>query len=269
MTTIIHPTAIVDPNAQIGENVQIGAYAIVEADTVIGDGTVLKSHAIIRRFTTLGANNTVDSFSVLGGEPQDTKFNSDDETFLIIGDNNTFREGVTISRATGIGNATTVGSGTYWMANAHAGHNCTIKDDVTLVNYACVAGHGEVGERVLLSGYVGVHQFCWVGEGAMGQGKSIITTHLPPFCLATQMNTVCGLNVIGMRRAGYSAEDRTEVKEAFKILFRSGLSQQDALTQLESKTWGPAATRFCEFVRRVVEAKGPFRRGLPRYGSHR
>ncbi|MBT3279429.1 MAG: acyl-ACP--UDP-N-acetylglucosamine O-acyltransferase [Phycisphaerales bacterium] len=270
MTTTIHPTAIIDPSAQLGENVQIGPFAIVEADTVIGDGCVLNNNAVIRRFTTLGAGNNVDSFAVLGGVPQDVKFDPNDETYVIIGDNNTFREGVTINRATTPGGATRVGNNTYWMVNSHAGHDSTTLDGATLVNSACLAGHSELGERCILSGFAGIHQFCWVGEGCLGQGSSVSTMHVPPFCIMTHTNQVSGLNIVGMRRAGYSATDRHEVKEAFALLFRSGLPTDRAIAEMDTRDdWGPAASKFRAFLHRVQEAKGPHSRGLIRYGSHR
>ena len=125
----IHSTALVDPAAKLADDVEIGPYCLVEADVALGPGTVLRPHAIVRRYTTLGSGNFVDSFAVLGGLPQDLKFKPDTVSFVRIGDNNVFREGVTVSRATGEGHATTVGSGTYWMTGSHAGHDATVHDD--------------------------------------------------------------------------------------------------------------------------------------------
>ena len=262
--TKIHPTATVDPAAKLAEGVEIGAYSVVEADVEIGAGTVIRPHAVIRRYTTLGQKNLVDSFVALGGEPQDFKFDPDMVSFLRIGHNNTFREGVTISRATGEGEATTVGSNTYWMANSHAGHDCTIHDDAVLVNGALVAGHCTIGRGVILSGNCMVHQFCWIGESVMFQGMAGIGMHVPPYVMCAGVNNVLSLNAVGLRRRpDISPEDRRQIKEAFQITYRSGMNTIRALEEMDSrKGWGGAAGRFREFVRKVLEAENPFKRGL-------
>lgn len=261
----IHPTAIVDPGARLDDGVEVGAYSIVEGDVVIGAGTVLRPHAMVRRYTTLGRGNFVDSHVVLGGDPQDYKFDAKSETCLRIGDDNVFREGVTISRATGQGNATVIGSGVYMMAGSHAGHNSLIGDRAILVNFAVLAGHVEVGAEAILSAYAGVHQFCWVGTMALMQGGAIMTMHLPPYVMAAApINTVAGLNTVGLRRAEHiSREDRAEIKEAFGLTYRSGLSTGKALEKMDECTdWGEAADKFRQFVRRVLRAEGAHRRGL-------
>jgi len=260
----IHPTAIVHPNAVISNEVEIGAYSVVEADVVIGPGTVLHDHAILRRYTTIGQNNIVDSYAVLGGVPQDFKFRPATVPYLRVGDNNVFREGVTISRATGEGEATIVGNGTYWMTGAHAGHGAVIEDDAILVNGAALAGHTVLGRAAILSAHVAVHQFCWVGERAMGQGNSATSMHIPPFTLFAGANRVVSLNVVGMCRSQeIMREDRRQVKEAFDLTYRSGLTASDALRAMDERTeWGWTAARFRDFVRRVISARSPFNRGL-------
>lgn len=263
--TMIHPTAIVDSQARLGDDVAVGAYCIIEADVEIGAGTVLRPNVIIRRHTTLGSGNFVDSFSVLGGEPQDFKFDSKTVSYLRIGDNNTFREGVTISRATGDRNATEIGSGTYWMAGAHAGHNAIIRDRVILVNGSAVAGHAEISPGAILSGHVLIHQFCWIGEMVMVQGNAALSMHTPPYVIASLPgNNISGLNVVGLRRAEHiSDEDRRQVKEAFGITYRSNLSPMRALEKMDACTdWGKPADKFREFVRRVLAAEAPYNRGL-------
>ncbi|MHC4986251.1 MAG: acyl-ACP--UDP-N-acetylglucosamine O-acyltransferase [Planctomycetota bacterium] len=234
----IHPTAIVDPSAQLGDDVEIGPYCIVEADTAVGASTVLRPHSIIRRHTTLGDGNFVDSFVVLGGWPQDTKFDPDQVSYLRIGDRNMFREGVTISRATGEGLATTVGSGTMWMNNSHA---------------ACVLG----GEAM-------IHQFTWVGERVMFQGHAAIGMHAPPFVMLAMDNQVVALNIVGMKRApDLTDADRKQIKEAFRITYRSNLKPVDALAEMDTRTdWDAAAGRFREFVRKALAAEPPYQRGL-------
>jgi UDP-N-acetylglucosamine acyltransferase len=260
----IHPTAFVHPTVVLADEVEIGAYSIVEADVVIGPGTVLHDHAILRRYTTIGKNNVVDSYAVLGGVPQDFKFNPQTVSYLRVGDNNVFREGVTISRATGEGEATLVGNRTYWMTAAHAGHGAVVEDDAILVNGAALAGHTILGRGAILSANVAVHQFCWVGERAMGQGNSATSMHIPPFTLFAGANRVVSLNVVGMRRLeGITREDRSQVKEAFDLTYRNSLTISDALRAMDERTeWGEAAARFRDFVRRVISAQPPFNRGL-------
>ena len=261
----IHPTAVVDPGARLGDDVEIGAYSIVESDVEIGAGTVLRPHAIVRRYTTMGTGNLVDSHAVLGGLPQDYKFDAESKTTLTIGDDNVFREGVTISRATGEGKVTIVGSGNYMMVGSHIGHNAVVSDRTIFVNCAVVAGHAHIGAGAILSAYCGVHQFCWVGDMVMMQGGAIMTMHAPPYVIAANpINAVAGLNVVGLRRAEHiSAEDRAQIKEAFRLTYRSGLTPAKALEQMDARTdWGEAADKFRQFVRRIVTAEGADKRGL-------
>ena len=260
----IHPTATVHPTAVLSDDVEIGAYSIVEADVVIGPGTVLRDHTILRRYTTIGQNNIVDTHAVLGGVPQDLKFNPRTVSYLRVGDDNVFREGVTISRATGEGKATIVGNRTYWMTAAHAGHDAVVEDDAILVNGAALAGHAVLGRGAILSAHVAVHQFCWVGERAMGQGNSATSMHIPPFTLFAGANRVVSLNVVGMRRSKeITREDRRQVQEAFDLTYRNSLIVSDALQAMDERTeWGWAAARFRDFVRRVISARPPYNRGL-------
>lgn len=266
----IHPTATVDPRAQLDDNAEIGPYCLVEADVSIGAGTVLRDHVVVRRYTTLGKGNFVDAFVALGGEPQDLKFDPKTVSSLRIGDDNIFREGVTISRATGEGLATVVGNKTYWMVGAHAGHNAVIEDQVILINHCAVGGHATIGRRAILSAHAGVHQFCWVGELVMLQGNAGLSMHAPPYVMvADGVNHVVGLNVVGMRRAADLGDlDRRQIREAFRLIYRSGLGRQAALEAMDAhKEWGQAAGKFREFVRRVHTAVKPFNRGLCTLGS--
>lgn len=260
----IHPAAVIDPAAELAEDVEVGPGAVVEAGVVIGAGTVLRPHCVVRRGTTLGKANFVDSFAVLGGDPQDLAFDPRAETFLRIGDGNTFREGVTISRATKPGGATTVGDKTLWMANSHAGHDAAIGSHVVIVNAVLLAGHAVVGDRAILSGGTAVHQFTWIGEMVMTQGHSGIGMHVPPFVMTAGVNQVVGLNLVGLRRSpALSDEDRRQIKEAFRLTYRSGLPRAKALEEMDAcKDWGAAAGRFRDFLRRVLAARKPYDRGL-------
>jgi UDP-N-acetylglucosamine acyltransferase len=261
---MIHPTAIVDATAEIDGDVEIGPYCLVEADVKIGAGTVLRPHVVLRRHTTLGKGNFVDSFAVLGGWPQDLKFDPRTVSHLRIGDENTFREGVTISRATGEGGQTRVGNHTFWMAGSHAGHNATIEDEVVLVTGAAVGGHATIGRRAIISGGAMVHQFCWVGEMVMTQGMSGMSTHVPPFVMVANINRVVGLNKVGLRRCPYIAErDRDQIKDAFRLTYRLGWTPHQVVEELDRRAdLGEPCTRYREFIRRVLHAAKPFNRGL-------
>jgi len=262
--TKIHPTAIVDPQAELGDDVEVGPYCILEGGVKIGAGPILRSHVIVRRYTTLGDGNFVDSFSVLGGEPQDLKFDSATKSFLRIGDFNRFREGVTIQRATGDGGETRVGDRTFWMATSHAGHNAEVHDEAVLVNGAMLGGHAVLGRGAILSGNVGVHQFTWIGERVMSRGNAGASMHVPPFVLISDINRVVGLNAIGLRRApDLGREDCRQIREAFNITYRSGLTPSAALERMDAcGDWGKGAGKFREFVRRVLAAQRPYNRGL-------
>lgn len=260
----INPTAEVHPSAKLANDVEVGAFAVIEDTVQIGSGCVIRPHAIIRQYTTMGSNNYVDSFVVLGGEPQDLKFDRNTISYLEIGDNNTFREGATISRATGEGKKTVVGNNTLWMSNSHAGHNSIIHDNVILVNGSLVAGHCTIGKGTILPANGAIHQFCWVGENAMFQGGAFASMHVPPFVVCSSHNNVVALNSVGLRRRpDLTPNDRQEIKETFKIVYRSGYSLKQALDEMDKfRDWGLAAGLFRDFIRKVVEAEPPHNRGL-------
>ena len=269
----IHPTAIVDAGARLADDVVIGPYCVFEPDVEIGAGTELRSHVVVRRSTTMGEGNVVDPFAVFGGLPQDVGFDPQIESRVRIGDGNVFREGATISRASRPGAETVVGNNTYWMTSAHAGHDATVEDHAVLANNAGVAGHSTLHRRAILSGNAMVHQFTWVGELVMTQGLTGISSHAPPYTMIARINTVVGLNAVGLRRApDIDDEDRRQIKEAFGLTYRSGLTPTAALAKMD--TWDditPAAAKFREFLRKVLNAEGRYRRGLcsPRHCRER
>lgn len=260
----IHPTATVDPTAQLGDDVEIGPYCVVDPDVSIGAGCVLREGVVVRRYTTMGQGNFIDAHAVLGGLPQDLKFDPNTVSYVRIGDDNTFREGVTISRASLAGQATVVGDRSYWMACSHAGHDATVEGEAILCNGAIVGGHATIGKRAFLSANVSVHQFTWVGEGAMSRGHAGTSTHIPPFALFADINRIAGMNTVGMKRnEQMTSEDRRQVKEAFTLTYRSGLSPAAALAEMDKCTdWGPWAGKFRDFIRKVIAAEGPYRRAL-------
>lgn len=265
MATKIHETAVVDVSAELGDGVFVGPHAVVEADVVIGEGCELMAGAVVRRYTTLGRGNVVHPFCVLGGEPQDHKFDPNETTYLRIGSDNVFREHVTVSRATTPGGATVIGDGCFFMTQSHVGHDSIIGSRVVLTNNAALAGHCQIADGVILSASVMVHQFCRLGELVMAQGLSGVSQHVPPFVMLRGINRVGGLNSVGLRRSDYiSEDDHRQIKEAYRLLYRSSLTPRKALAEMDLRNgWGDAASRFRDFVRWVLAAKPPYNRGLP------
>ena len=228
----IHPTAIVSDGARLGADVSIGPYSIIESDTEVGDRTEVRAHACIKRYTTLGADNVVYEGAIIGGEPQDLAF-TECESYVRIGERNRLREGVTVHRGTQAGSATVIGSDCYVMAYAHVAHNCALGDRVIIANNVALAGYVEIGDRVFISGGVVVHQFCRIGRLAMLGGNTKIVQDCLPFVTTDGVpGRACGLNLVGLRRAGFQAGDVRVLKEAYRLLLRAGLSLDDALRQL-------------------------------------
>ena len=264
----IHPTAIVDPSAELDGAVEIGPYAVVEGNVKIGGGTVLHANTVVRSYTTIGENNHIHPFAVLGGDPQDYGHKPGTISYLKVGDNNLIREAVTMNRATGEGNTTVIGSNTMWMANAHAGHNAVVADNVICANNVALGGYSQVARRAILSGGVMIHQFCWVGEMVMTQGMAGTSCHVPPYSLLAEgINVLIGLNTVGLRRAEHiTREDHRQIKEAFALTYRSGAPKSRVLEKLDACTdWGEPASKFRDFIHRVVNAEGSFKRGLCKY----
>lgn len=228
----IHPTAVVSPRAELASSVSVGPFVVIEDDVFIGEDCEIASHAVIKQFTTLGRRNRVFEHAVLGGLPQDVKFEGETSR-LIVGDDNLIREGATLHRASGEGAETRVGSRNFLMIGVHIAHNCEIGDDNIFANEVALAGYITVEDHVFLSNGVGAHQFVRMGRHAMVGGKSKIVQDVLPFCV-TDGNPprVRGLNSIGLRRAGFTAEARQALKKAYRLLFRSGLPLDDVLSEL-------------------------------------
>src|ERR671921_2292907 len=229
----VHSTAIVSANASLAANVRVGPYAVIEDDVEIGTDCEIAAHAVIKRYTRLGARNRIFEHAVIGGEPQDVKFKGE-KSYLEIGDDNLIREFCTFHRANGEGETTRIGSRNFFMVGVHVAHNCIIGDDNIFANEVALAGHITIEDHVFLSNNVGAHQFVRMGRYAMIGGKSKIVQDVLPF-FTTDGNPprVRGLNTIGLRRAGFSAEERSALKRAYRILFRSGLPLEDALREME------------------------------------
>jgi UDP-N-acetylglucosamine acyltransferase len=254
--TYIHPTALVDPDAKLDEGVWIGPFCIVESGTSIGKGTILESNVTVKRGTSLGQRCRIWPHVVLGHEPQDLKFKGE-ESFLRIGDDNMFREMVTIHRATGEGEATTIGNSNVLMAYVHVGHNCTIGSNNLISNSTGIAGHVTIEDKVVIGGFVGVHQFVHIGKMAMVGGVSKVVQDVPPFCMADgRPAKTHGLNIRGLRRNGVVSEERTQVANAVKLLFRSNLNTTEALERIRAEI-PPSVTLeyLMNFIERVREGR--------------
>jgi len=248
----IHPTASIDPSAKIGSDVEIGAYAVVGAEAVIGDGTRLRPHAVIEPYVTIGNSCDIFPGAVLGGIPQDRKFKGE-KSFLIIGDNNIIREHVTIHRAAGAGNETRIGDDNLIMAYSHIGHNCRISSGITMANNAGISGYVEVEDRVNFGFAAGVHQFVRIGRLAMIGGYSKVVQDIPPFMMADgRPCKVLDLNVIGLRRSGVSSPVRADLKQAYKLLYRSQMNMSQAIETIDSEvTPSPERDYLLDFIRNI------------------
>jgi UDP-N-acetylglucosamine acyltransferase len=249
----IHPTAIVDRSAEIDPTVEIGPYAIIEAKVHIGAATRIYPHAFIGEGTTIGQRCHVHPFAVVGHPPQDLKWTGE-VSYTHIGDETVIREHASVHRGAIPGSSTTVGRRCFIMATAHVGHNCTVGDDVKMANGALLAGHVEVGNGVFLSGNAVVHQFSRIGELVMVGGVGRATHDVPPF-MSVVFEEIYGLNVIGMRRAGFTRAERNEIKNCFRIMYRSGLLLPAAIAQVTEMVETAPGRRLAAFL------QAPSRRG--------
>lgn len=243
----IHPTAIVDSSARIGTNVTIGAYSVIGADVEIGDGTWIGPHVVINGPTRIGRDNKIFQFASLGEVPQDKKFQGE-STRLEIGDRNLIREGVTMNRGTGIGGGVTrIGNDGLFMAYVHVAHDCDVGNNVIFSNNASLAGHVQVGNQVILSGFTLVHQFCSIGDHAFTGMGSGISKDVPPYLMVSGSPAEPhGINKEGLKRRGFSPDQIRNLLNAYKVLYRNGLSFEDA--KVELKKMGEAHEEVRVFV---------------------
>jgi UDP-N-acetylglucosamine acyltransferase len=230
----VHPTAVVDASARLGEGVRIGPFCVVGADVEIGDGTILGPHCTVAGPTRIGRNNHFHGHAAVGGDPQDKKF-AGERTELVIGDDNVVREFTTISRGTGNGGGVTrIGNGNWLLAYVHIAHDCIVGDGCVFSNNATLAGHVEVGNQVILSGFVGVHQFCRIGAHAFVGMGAFVNGDVPPFVMVAQegYGRPRGINAEGLKRRGFDAARVSAIKRAYRALYISGAKLEDAMVQL-------------------------------------
>jgi UDP-N-acetylglucosamine acyltransferase len=229
----IHATAQIAEAAGVGKDVEIGAYCVIGADVVIGDGTALGPHVVVKGPTRIGRDNRIHPFASIGGDPQDKKFKGE-RSELVIGDRNSIREFVTINRGTGDGGGVTrIGDDNWIMAYAHIAHDCRIGNHTIFSNNATLAGHVEIGDYVILSGFSGVHQFCRIGAHAFIGMGCLVNGDVPPFLiLASDYGRPRGINTEGLKRRGFSPQRITAIRRAYKTLYMSGLQLNEARDQL-------------------------------------
>jgi UDP-N-acetylglucosamine acyltransferase len=260
MPAQIHPTAIVSSNAVLADDVIVGPFAVIDGPAILGRGCVVRASAHIIGRVTLGEGNDIGSGCVIGERPQHRGYNGED-TAVVIGNDNIFREHVTIHRgmpdATGV---TRIGSHNYFMASSHVAHDCVVGDHTTFANSAMIAGHVTVEDRVFLSGNSAVHQHCRVGKLALLSGVSAASQDIPPFWMIRGVNIVVGVNVIGMRRSGIPTAEIQAVRAAFKLLYHERRPVTDAVARMEKQYSHIAA------VMDVVQFIRASKRGVP--GAH-
>jgi UDP-N-acetylglucosamine acyltransferase len=244
---MIHPTAIIHPQAKLDATVQVGPYAVIDAGVELGAHCVVGPHVYLTGVTKVGAHNKFHAGAVIGDAPQDLKYKGE-PTRTRIGDHNVFREHVTVHRSNKLAEDTVIGSHNFLMANSHVGHNSHLGDHIIIANGALLGGHVTVQDRAFISGNCLVHQFTRVGTLAIMQGGSAISKDLPPFTIARGDNGICGLNSVGMRRAGFTAEQRLELRKLYHALFRSGEKLQSAIAAAQKNFSSAAAKTVLDFV---------------------
>jgi UDP-N-acetylglucosamine acyltransferase len=247
---MIHPTAIIHPKAQLGANCQVGPYCVIGEHVILGENCRLNSHVVIEGHTTLGRGNEIFPFAAIGLKTQDLKWQGG-VTHLRIGDDNVFREGVTIHSATKDGDATIIGSNNLFLTNVHIAHDCRLGNHIIMSGFAGLAGHVVVEDYATLGGYTAVHQFCRIGTLSMTGGCSRIPQDVPPFTIVEGNPAVArAINKVGLERAGLTNEAQTTLRAAYKIVFREDLSTANALARVEAELPAlPEVKHLVQFIR--------------------
>ena len=264
----IHPTAIVDPAAELAAGVEVGPYAIVGAGVQVGEGTQIGPHVVLDGPTRIGRDNRIHAHAVLGGAPQDMKYRGE-PTLLEIGDRNTIREFCTFNRGTAQdGGVTRVGHDNWIMAYVHIAHDVQVGDRTILANNATLAGHVHVGDWVIIGGLTGVHQFCKIGAHAMTGFQSHVSQDVPPYMMVSGNPLgVHGFNIEGLRRRGFSRERIAQVKQMHRLLYRDGLTLEqarEALAALHDSAQSSDDAEAAADVQRLLDFLAASRRGIAR-----
>jgi UDP-N-acetylglucosamine acyltransferase len=253
---LIHPTAIVDPKAELDSSVQVGAYSIIGPDVKIAADCKIGPHVVIEGRTSLGCNNTIFQFASIGAAPQDKKY-AGEPTELVIGDQNTIREFVTINRGTTQdGGVTRIGDDNWIMAYVHIAHDCQLGDHITMSNNSTLAGHVHLGDWVTTGGFTTVHQFCHIGDHAMTAFTAAVAQDVPPFVMAAGNRAApAGINSVGLQRRGFSSEQIMAIKRGYRLVYRANLTLDDAKAALLAEEGkAPEAAVFLRQLREFIEA---------------
>lgn len=245
----VAPTAQVHPEAQVGPRCRIGEFCILEQDVHLGADCLLEPYVYVKRWTSLGDGNEVSAGTVLGTDPLDKNFTGE-RSYLIIGNQNRIREHYTVSRGTQPESETRIGSNNYIMTSGHIAHNCVIGDNTVIASCALVAGHVEVEDQAFISGGVVIHQYSKIGRLAMIGGNTRVNSDVPPYFLYSDFNVAAkGLNMVGLKRAGFTVGEVGLLKTAYKLLYRSNLKLEEALTRIETEAPSPHTKHLVSFVR--------------------
>lgn len=244
---MIHSTAVIHPKAHIDPTARVGPYVVIDEHVWVGPECIIGPHVYLTGHTNIGAQNRFHAGCVIGDAPQDLKY-KDEPTQLRIGDQNVFREHVTVHRSAALDGTTIIGSNNFLMQHSHVAHNVTLGDHIVLAGGTLLAGHVTVADRAFISGNCVLHQFVRVGTLALMQGGSAISKDLPPFTIGRDGNDICGLNIVGLRRAGFTAEQRIELKRLYHLLFRSGLKLSAASAAAREEFKSSSARLLLDFI---------------------
>jgi UDP-N-acetylglucosamine acyltransferase len=248
-SAVVAPTARIHPDARIGAQTVVGEYCVIEEDVSVGAFCRLEPYVYLKRWTTLGERNEISAGTVLGTDPLDKAFTGE-RSYLRIGGGNKIREHFTISRGTQPESATEIGDGNYIMTSGHIAHNCVVGSQTVICSCALVAGYVEIQDQAFISGGVVIHQFSRIGRLAMIGGNSRVNSDVPPFFLYSDFNVAAkGLNLVGLRRAGFTAEQIGTLKKAYSFLYRSGLKLEAALRRIETEIPNEHTLHLVEFIR--------------------
>ena len=245
----VAPTARIHPDADVGPRSVIGEYCVIESGVTLGAETRLEPYVYVKRWTTMGDGNEISAGTVLGTDPLDKGFTGE-RSYLRIGHRNKIREHYTISRGTEPESVTEIGDDNYIMTSGHIAHNCKIGNGTVIASCALLAGYAEVEDQAFISGGVVIHQFSRIGRLAMIGGNSRVNLDVPPFFLYSDFNVAPkGLNLVGLKRAGFTSAEIARLKQAYKLLYRSGLKLEDALKRIEAEVPGDSSRRLVNFIR--------------------
>lgn len=244
----VHPTAILSPDACIDPSAEIGAYVVIEGPVTIRANCKILPHAQIMGDTIIAEGTSIGRGAIIGEAPQDLGFDPATPSGVRIGRNNVIREYATVHRGSKPGSMTTIGDGNFIMGGVHFGHDVQVGDQSIFANDALLAGHVHVGNRTFVGGGAVFHQFLRIGDGCVVQGNGSFSKDIPHFCTAQRINRITGLNIVGLRRQGFSPQDRASLKELFALIFRSGLNLSQAIASARDRTWPAHAERLLQFL---------------------